>query len=183
MKHENFEDKVNQNCLHQLRCPWCFSAGPFSIICITEVEMHDNGSEKHGDLDHDDNSNALCRNHPCEWSGTVGEMRLAFEILERMRKNIITGVPTITKSTFELFLRDVKKDFTLVTETFSEFLQKENPILLDMIQYIAMTMEALAEGDPDVRDAKSNALLGAFCAVKLLYNQDEANQLEAAREV
>ena len=179
---KEFEDKINKNCLLEMRCPRCFSAGPFNIVCVTEVEMHDDGSEKHGVLDHDNDSHARCLSHPCRWSGTVGQMHEAFEILERLRSSVITEVPVVTKETFDTFLRDVKKDFTLVTESFGELLEKKNPILLHAITDIAKTMGELAEKDPDVRDARSNALLGALCAVKLLYNQDEVDQLEAARE-
>jgi hypothetical protein len=183
MKHEDYEDKVNENCLAQMRCPWCFSAGPFNIVCKTWVEMHDNGSEKHEDLDHDADSNARCLNHPCEWHGTVGDLYFAFELIERMKADVITGVPVITEKTLEIFLRDVKKDFTIVADEFGGFLQKKNPILLEAIKYIAMTMERLAKADPESNDAKSNALLGAFCAVKIIYNQVEVDQVDAVKEV
>lgn len=91
-------------------------------------------------------------------------------------------IPVVTKETFDTFLRDVKKDFTLVAESFSEFLEKKNPILLQAIMHVAKTMEDLAKEDLSIHDARSNALLGAFCAIKLLYNQSETDQLEAMKE-
>lgn len=183
MKHENYEDKINQGCLHEMRCPWCFSAGPFNIACKTWVEMHDDGSEKHEDLNHDDDSNAQCLNHPCDWHGTVGNLHFAFEMIERIKsKAIPTGIPTISQATFDTFLRDVRRDHTLVADDFAVDLEKKNPILLKAITEIADTMGVVAEKDPEVNDARSNALLGAFCAAKILYNQDEIDQLEAVEE-
>jgi hypothetical protein len=182
LKHENFEDKINQNCLEGMRCPNCLSAGPFNIVCETWVEMHDDGSEKHEDLDYDDDSHARCLVYPCEWHGTVGQMRLAFRVIERVKEDILSGMPIVTKATYETFARDVQRDFTLVADDFARIIAKKNPILLEAIQSVADISHSAVEEKPDEIDIRSISLISAFFAIKLLYSQDEVDQLEAARE-
>ena len=71
--HEKIQSEKpipNSNCLKDMRCPECGSPGPFFITALTDFEMHDDGTESHGDIEYDDVSSCRCKN--CRYAHTVG---------------------------------------------------------------------------------------------------------------
>ncbi|MHB8408285.1 MAG: hypothetical protein ACYDHY_09405 [Acidiferrobacterales bacterium] len=68
---------ANRNCLEGMACPECGSGQPFRITVSTTVEMWDNGTESHGDVEYYDD--AYCQCVMCSHSGKVVNFRLTEE--------------------------------------------------------------------------------------------------------
>jgi len=64
---------ANSNCLVGMKCPVCFSEGPFRIVMSSWFDLYDDGTDGHGDTDWDDDSNCQCKN--CTHTGRVSIFR------------------------------------------------------------------------------------------------------------
>ena len=65
----------NTNCLAGMECPKCGSLGPFKISATSVFEMHDDGSEAHGDVEFDDQAHCSCK--ACGYSTVVRGFKAA----------------------------------------------------------------------------------------------------------
>lgn len=50
----------NENCLEGKKCPKCGSYGPFQITATSVFEMHDDGTDNHGDVEFDGSAPSSC---------------------------------------------------------------------------------------------------------------------------
>lgn len=65
----------NENCLDGMRCPKCKSEGPFRIVSICWVEVHDSGVEDSYEHEWEDLSPCICAEHGCLYSGKVEDFK------------------------------------------------------------------------------------------------------------
>jgi hypothetical protein len=73
----------NENCLVGMQCPKCEQCESFGISVRTIVEMFDNGSGDHQDLEYDDDDWAECTS--CNYEGTVGTFKEGYRAVQKAK--------------------------------------------------------------------------------------------------
>ena len=64
---------ANSNCLAGMKCPNCFSEGPFRIVMSSWFLLYDDGTDGYEDTEWGDESNCQCKN--CTHTGKVSMFR------------------------------------------------------------------------------------------------------------
>jgi hypothetical protein len=64
---------ANTNCLEGIRCPKCGQEDEFRIACTMVCTVIDDGTEKIGDIEWDENSWCLCPR--CEKDGKLKDFQ------------------------------------------------------------------------------------------------------------
>lgn len=73
--HERLRMKMNTNCLKGMKCPKCWSEGPFSIRAEATFVVTDHGTDDVcQDVEWSDTSHCSC--HNCGHDGSVGSFNV-----------------------------------------------------------------------------------------------------------
>jgi hypothetical protein len=84
---------MNINVLAGIKCPKCGSENLFNIECITTATFSDEGSERYGDMEWQDDSHIECLD--CNHCGDVKDFRITEEVAANTTRETATIIAAL----------------------------------------------------------------------------------------